>query len=73
MLFTHLKRILRFGRLRFVAERCPVRVHTCGYRTEPQAAGYDCGATAACTGVPCLGLAWLSGIGSNHRFRCSRR
>ena len=35
--------------------------------------GVACGTTAACTGVPCLGLAWLSGIGSNHRFRCSRR
>jgi len=38
MLFAHLKRILRLGRLRLRGPRVPVRVHAGGDRTEPSSA-----------------------------------
>jgi transposase len=52
MLFAHLKRILRLGRLRLRPARLPVRVHAGSYRPEPSSARQtDC---TTATGSRCM-------------------
>jgi hypothetical protein len=66
MLFAHLKRIFRLGRLRLRrAMRCPVRVHTRRTCAKPPQARKARRPTAAGrTGVPCIRRAEFGGSGA---------